>query len=230
MARVQVAAPISGIAGKVGGLVFSHNGTSSYCRAWAKPRNPRTSYQTWTRSVLSQAPNLWRNLSSAQRSGWDTYAAAGAQALTDQFGSTYYASGFNWFTRINAHRLDAGQAILSTAPAGGTPATPTLATFVPTTPGTGTSQVTYASGHFSGYYLAAFVARNPSQGFLARSSRFRLLDVYTSPGATSTTIQTQINARFPGVQVGERYTIQVYRQSTEGRRSAPDRVAANVAS
>lgn len=230
MARILPGPTIAGISGKLGGVIFSRNASSSYCRAYARPSNPRTSYQSLQRALVGNAPTIWRGMTSSLRSDWATYAADAAQALTDPFGETYYASGYNWFLRINAHRVSAAQAPSTAVPTIATPATPTISTFSPTTEATGTSEITYPSAEFSGYYCAVFVARNPSTGFDVRTSRWTLLAAYTSPGATSTDIQSDLETRFPNVQVGERYTVQVHRQTTEGRRSSPARIAANVAS
>jgi hypothetical protein len=221
MARFKPSALIAGIRGTVAGVTFSANGSSTYCRQWARPTLSRSNAQSLQRGLLGNFPQAWRALSSAQRAGWDTYAALAAQELTDPFGDAYYASGFNWYVRINTHRVRAGQSPSATAPAAGTPTQPTLSSVALYASGGSSSALVYPSGEFTSYYLVLFVAMNSSTGTANRTGRFYECLIDTSPGATGVTFQTELESVFGDIGTGQRFTVNVYRQSTEGRRSSP---------
>jgi len=126
MAKTKIAPPLAGICGTVGGLTFSANGSGTYVKLWAPPSNPRTSPQTVERSYLAQMSNLWRGLTSGQRTAWDTFAALPAQELTDSLGQAYYISGWLWFVKCNIRLLRVGRATRSAAPVIARPAAPTI--------------------------------------------------------------------------------------------------------
>ena len=121
MATIQLSSPIAGIRGKVGGLIYSQNGSSKYVRAWSRSSPVPSSPQNTTRNYLAELPTSWRALSSGVRSDWDDWAALGAQELTDAFGDPYYISGFNWFCKLNMRLLRIGNSIREAAPTAARP-------------------------------------------------------------------------------------------------------------
>jgi len=129
MAITKIGPPLAGIRGTLGGVIYSANKSGPYARAWAPPSNPRTSKQTTERSFLGEMSTAWRNLSDAQRTAWDTFAALGAQELFNSLGESYYASGFNWFTKCNVRLLRLGRAIISAVPTQARPAAPDIDDF-----------------------------------------------------------------------------------------------------
>jgi len=138
MAITKIGPPLAGIRGTLGGVVYSANGSGTYCKPWAPPSNPRTELQMVERSYLASMPALWQALSSAQRTAWDTFAALGAQALVNSLGETYYASGYNWFVKCNIRLLRVGRATISAAPTIPRPAAPTITGLNVTQAGTDT--------------------------------------------------------------------------------------------
>lgn len=124
MAIVAFQTPISGVRGKVGGQIFSANGSGPYVKAWAKGSNPRSEAQTDHRANLVQFSQSWAILSQTDRDDWDVYAADVAQDKINSLGETYSASGFAWFVQINLARLQAGQSQLDPAPTLAIPGTP----------------------------------------------------------------------------------------------------------
>jgi len=129
MAVVLIGAPLAGVRGTVGGITFSANKAGPYMKAWAKPSNARTSRQTVERGFLGQMPELWRALTGVQQAAWDTFAALGAQALTNSLGVTYYLSGFGWFCKCNIRLLRVGRATITAVPTQARPAAPTIDDF-----------------------------------------------------------------------------------------------------
>ena len=138
MAKTKLAAPLAGIRGTVGGLTYSANGSGTFVKAWSPPSNPQTPPQMTERSYLALMPGLWNALSSAQRTGWDTFAALPAQELFDSLGQSYFASGWNWFCKCNVRLLRVGRSTISAAPVIARPAAPSIDALTVTIAGTDT--------------------------------------------------------------------------------------------
>jgi len=129
MAKTKIAAPLAGIRGTVGGLIYSANGSGTYVRAWNPPTNPQTLNQMIERSYLARMSSLWNALSAAQRTAWDVFAALAAQELTDSLGQAYYISGWLWFVKCNIRLLRVGRTPIQAAPTVARPAAPTITAF-----------------------------------------------------------------------------------------------------
>ena len=129
MAKIKIGAPLTGIRGTIGGIIYSANKSGPFARAWAMTSNPRTPKQTIERSFLSQMSEDWRSLSDGQRIAWATFAALPAQELTDSLGEAYYASGWNWFVKCNVRLLRLGRAKIKPVPTQARPAAPTIDDF-----------------------------------------------------------------------------------------------------
>ena len=129
MAKTKIAAPLAGIRGTVGGLIYSANGSGTFVRAWNPPSNPKTVNQMIERSYLARMSSLWAALSPTQRSDWDDFAALWAQALTDSLGQTYYISGWLWFVKCNIRLLRVGRTPIQAVPTVARPAAPTITAF-----------------------------------------------------------------------------------------------------
>ncbi|KKN12155.1 hypothetical protein LCGC14_1019350 [marine sediment metagenome] len=136
MANIKLAAPIAGIRGLVGGLVYSANGSGPFVRAYDMPPNPRTPRQQIQRAYFSSIPAAWRELTPSQKNDWDAFAAAPAQELFNSLGDSYFASGVNWFNKCSTRLLRADRSIENDAPSQARPAAPFIFDFRVTTPGT----------------------------------------------------------------------------------------------
>lgn len=126
MAILTFAFPVSGLRGKVGGIVYSANKSGPYLKAWGKGANPRTTIQTEQRGVLGNLARNWQLLTAGERTGWNTYAALSAQDKTNSLGETFSISGFNWYVAINSNLIRAEKTQRTAAPTTGTPAQPTI--------------------------------------------------------------------------------------------------------
>ena len=129
MAKTLLAAPIAGIRGTVGGLVYSANGSGTFVKSWHPPSNPQTPNQMEQRSYLSRMPALWSALTPTQRSDWADFAALAAQELTDSLGQAYYVSGWLWFVKCNIRLLRVGRTPIQDIPTIARPAAPTISNF-----------------------------------------------------------------------------------------------------
>lgn len=232
MAILKLGELVAGIRGTIGGTIYSANKSGPFARGWSKGSNPRTSSQTGERAITSSHPAEWRAITQAQRDGWDTYAAAAAQELTNPLGETYYASGFNWFCRINTHLILSGAARRSAAPTTGTPSTPALLTSYCYEPITVNfhNRITYASGTFSGFYVIVRVALYPRTTLLWKSRGYR--GVHYAPQTTSTWTEFGLTTLgiFGQPPAGGKCFFSVQKQSVQGRRSAIVTSTANVIS
>ena len=126
MALIKFGPTVVGVRGTVGGITFSANLASPYIKAWAPPVNRRSTPQSTARSSLGGFAASWVGLTQPQRDGWDSYASAVAQDLTNSLGETYSASGFNWYIKINTQLALAGRAPRAAAPVAIRPAAPTV--------------------------------------------------------------------------------------------------------
>lgn len=63
------------IRGSVGGITYTANQFGQLiARARTSPVNPQTNNQTLIRSAFTQGSGFWKQLTDAQRSGWNAYA------------------------------------------------------------------------------------------------------------------------------------------------------------
>jgi len=111
--------PILGnISGKVAGNVFSRNRGGSYVRLGTNVVNPNTPAQQQVRAIMGDLAVAWsEDLTAADRTAWDLYAAA--VPMVNRIGATIFLTGQNHFVRSNVPRLQSGLARVDTGPEGG---------------------------------------------------------------------------------------------------------------
>lgn len=126
MAITKLGATIVGIRGTIGGIIYSANKSGTYAKIWTKPPNQRSIEQVTQRGHIAAMPELWRALTPAEKSAWDTFAALPAQALINSLGVTYYISGFGWFVKCNTRLLVMGRSTITATPTIARPAAPTI--------------------------------------------------------------------------------------------------------
>lgn len=104
---VKYGGGILGASGSIGGQTHARNRFGNYVRARTKPVNPNTARQQSVRSALIAIVARWgQNLTAAQRSQWDTYAAN--IAWQNKLGETVKLTGFNMYVRSNTALAAAG--------------------------------------------------------------------------------------------------------------------------
>lgn len=204
MAIISYGPTIAGIRGTLGGAIYSANLNGPYVRAYSKPGNRRTPARQTQRQVYEQLPEHWNSLTAGQRAGWDTDAAAAGNARTNSLGETYFLSGWQWFSEINAVLLAGGDSLSTTAPGtySSTPMTLTALNLFAT--GAGTSNVTFPA-QFSGAWRAVWFVDLASAGArIPALSRAIIITRFTWSGAaTSRNIQTELEAAFGTIQTGQ---------------------------
>jgi hypothetical protein len=230
MAKVKFASPISGLRGTVEGTTYSANKSGPFLKIWRGNPKLQSEPVTVHRTIWAAQAAAWRALSAAQRTGWDTYAAAAPQQLTDSLGQTYFASGFNWFVKINSQLLTAGRAARTTAPTSAPSAAPTILAFNvfanPATP----SLITFAAASFLGGDNAPlFISIANSTARATPQPNIRLV-VIPAVGSAVTQIvfTTEIRDSFGTIQTGQRCFCELFRQNSHGRRGASTTAQTNV--
>lgn len=115
MGLIKLGFGVAGISGKIGGSVFAKNKGGNYARSWTKPTNPQTERQIAQRAKLSTTSNAWKNLTQAQRAGWDE--SAKTRTVLNRFGEVKQLSGFQVYQRQNLIALTLGVGLIANAPA-----------------------------------------------------------------------------------------------------------------
>lgn len=232
MAILKLGELVAGIRGTVGGTIYSANKAGPFARRWSKGPNPQTSKQTVQRGMMTTHSAPWLALAQADRDDWDTYAAEPAQELTNSLGEAYYASGYNWYCRINTHLLLSGRARRDVFPPSAAPGAPTLSTAYSYEP-IGVdfhNRITYAAFMFLNYDVIVRVGFASRTSQLVKYRGFAAVH-YTTP---TTSTYTEFGLRTLGIfgqpQPESKCFFLVQRQNAEGRRSAVVSVTANTIS
>lgn len=222
MAIIKLGMLVTGIRGTVGGTIYSANKSGPFARGWSKGSNPRTTSQTGERAIISSHPVEWRAITQGQRDSWDTYAAHPAQQLTNPLGETYFASGFNWFCRINTHLVLSSRARRSDPPVGATPVMPILGPSFCFTPISVDfhNRITYTFPQFLDSDVIVRVALYPRKTLLWKSRGYRGVHYTTRTTTTYTEFGLTTLGIFGQPPSGGKCFFQVQRQNTHGRRSA----------
>jgi len=222
MSIIKFGVAVVGIRGTIGGITFSANKHGPYARAWSKGSHPATPRQTDQQSYLAQMPALWQALTPVQRTAWDVFAALGAQDLINSLGETYSISGFGWFCKINIRLLVMGRAARVAVPVQARPAAPTITDLeFPLGPGQ-TAFVEYPSAEFDpDFDLVLEAAQASSVAGKPPPTDFKEVAVLQDPNDTETGFAQEYANRFGTGNTGLKGFVRLYRQTTDGLRSAP---------
>ena len=115
MALVKFGAGIVQMSGSIAGTTHARNRYGNYCRSKTKPTNPKSTGQNLVRSALADLVQRWHTtLDAAQRTAWNTYAAA--VAMKNKLGEVCYLTGFNHYVRSNSNLLRLALPVVDDAP------------------------------------------------------------------------------------------------------------------
>ena len=222
MAIFKLGPLVIGIRGTIGGIIFSANAAGNFCRSWARPTNPRSPLQQQERQFIGGQSQGWRSLSDAQRDDWIAFAAAAPQELFNSLGISYFASGFNWFVKLNQYQLQAGELAVTDAPLFPNPTPP------PINSGTvdvaaQTALLVFTATTFTPDRLpVVFLSTRLGQS-TANPGNQLLLQILPHPGPIATTLDLSaaIITRFGAIRANTRYFFSVASQDPgEGTRSS----------
>lgn len=209
--------------GSKGGTTASRNRFGQYYRRRAVPVNPSTPEQLVQRARMATNAAGYRTLTDGQRAGWESLGAAISR--NDSLGQGYNFNGFMAYCSVNNNNLDAGNSIVSTAPALTTP------------PGLLTATITLTAAAFSiaytatplgaGVRLFAFASPQRSAG-TSFNGDYRLIAVSAAAAASPADIFAAYSARLGTPVVGNRIflSLQTYES---GFKSSPLAVSQVVA-
>ena len=220
MAIIKFGGGLSGIRGTIAGVTFSASKAGAYAKSWSKGPNPQSVLQTAQRRSLSNFAQLWASIAAADKNDWDTFAADPAQEQTNALDESYYLSGFQWFTKINATLQDAPLSPRLTYP---TSAYPTIPTLISLTCATGASPdaiIVWPHNEFLGFYASIFVALARNAGVTTPPYTPRLLmrNFNLDPDSINWGVHVQTLLGPPSV--GSKLFLLIHRISTDGLRSA----------
>ena len=193
--------------GSIAGTTSSRNRYGQYKRTRAIPVNPNTTYQGTQRARFGDMAQAWGDLTDAQRAGWKSLGLLVQR--TDPLGQTYDLTGMGAYCMININNLDAGNAVVSAAPAVVSPAG--LLTTVITTTG-GVLSVAYTTTPLAaGTRLFSYASPQRSQG-RSFENDLRLIAVSAAAAASPANLLAAYTARFGVPVVGNKifFSFQVY--------------------
>lgn len=193
--------------GSIAGVTSSRNRYGQYKRTRAIPVNPNSTYQGTQRARFGDMSQAWSGLTENQRAGW---RSLGSQIQrTDALGQTYDLTGPGAFSMINCNNLDAGNAVVSDAPAIVTP--DGLLTVTITTTG-GTLSVAYTATPLgAGARLFSYASPQRSQGRNFEGD-LRLIAVSAAAAASPANLLAAYTARFGAPVIDNKifFSFQVY--------------------
>lgn len=100
--------------GKINGNVYSKNKGGAYARVRVKPSNPRSSFQSAVRAILTAFSQGWKALTPTQIAGWNQ--AAINFPKSNRVGDRHIINGNSLYVSLNKNLADVGQSPLTDAP------------------------------------------------------------------------------------------------------------------
>lgn len=221
MAIVKYGTTIVGVRGTIDGITYSANKGGNYAKGWSRSSNPRTTPQMRQRNIAAEQAARWRNLTAAERTAWNTWAALPAQQRTNSLGIVYNISGFAWFVALNTNLYNAGDALTTAAPVLARPAPITISAIIARTTGTpGDSSVQTGSPvPLVGLRTVVLSHLASSLGQIVATPRDLLKIGIVSDPNFRTIITTQFPARYGTIRLGMRLFVLFGVQNAEGYRS-----------
>jgi len=200
-----------------GSTTAGHNRYGSYFRNRVIPTNPVTTPQTAVRDRLATNSQNWRDLTPAQRLGWEAFGAEIVR--TDTLGETYTLNGQTAFMYVNQNRRALSQSQLSDAPA--VDPAPALLTAIATidqsniVPNYGISYTATPLGANDKLMIFATAGVSAGRNFLPNGA-FKLIMVTALAAASPADILTAYQAVFGVAIVDEKifFKLKPVRQTT----------------
>jgi hypothetical protein len=204
-------------------ITSSRNRFGQYVRNRATPVNPNTPAQANQRARMSTNAAGWRALTDAQRAGWLSLGAMISR--TDALGQTYTLNGFMAYCSINNNLLQAGDSIVSAAPALTTP--PDLITATVTLTAAAFSIAYTATPLAAAVRLYVFASPQNSAGRKFNGD-YRLIAVTAAAAASPANVLAAYTAKFGVPVAGNRIFMSLGTQQA-GFRGSPFQVSQIVA-
>ena len=200
--------------GSLRGDTHSRNRYGQYVRNRAIPVNPASTFQGSARARLADAAANYRELTDAQRAGWESLGLM--MTRTDSLGQQYTLTGAQAYVSVNSLKAAAGDAQVNDAPALVTPEALLTATI--TLEDTPTFSVAYTVTPLAANTrLLVFCSPQRSAGRNFESD-YRLIQVTAAAAASPANVLAAYTARFGTPVLGNRVflSLQLYRGGFAG--------------
>lgn len=220
MAIIKPGIAIAGIRGKLGGLIFSENGTACYAKSYGRSQRTHSVLQVESRARMAGCASAWSGLSAGEKGDWVTFAASPNELDYDPWGDQRFLTGFQWFVRASDRRALVSLDPSATTPSGAAAPAPTGLTCDLYTPGSSGSTITWDSASFAADYSAIiFGAMTPSTGSSDLWTGWKLVLAKQNPGDTGEDIEDEMLVAFGNFPAGWTCFLRVFSQAPEGNRS-----------
>jgi len=221
MAIALLQAPLAGLRGKYGGMIFSANKNGPYVKQFAVPVAKRTVLQSVYRARFSTISILWNSLDAGQIADWKAFAAAPPEDDYNSLDVLILLSGFEWHNRINMRRLQAGQSYEADCPANVsvTPPTSFDITAYDFDYPAGVDLFSYTDGDFDTDYAVLSVASVPSLNRSVVTTGYYSIWCGAVEQSTWTRINEELATSFGWLRVGHSLFGSLRRQNVDGIRS-----------
>jgi hypothetical protein len=221
MAIVKIQAPLVGIRGKYGGMIFSANGAGAYCKQWSAPVAKATPEQTTIRARMATIAHAFNLLTEEQLIAWQELAEDPPELDYNSLDEQYWPSASAWHMRINLRRLSAGQAYEADCPTN-TPVDPattfSLTCYTFDYPA-GVDKFEYSVGDFASGFAILQISPAPSLIKTVQTTGYLQIWAAAVEQTNWTRINEELIAAFGWLQVGHKLFGKLWHQSTSGIRS-----------
>jgi len=204
------------LAGKMGGIVASHNTYGPYLRSLVKPVNQKTQAQQSQRRAVSAVSQSWRTLGTPDQAAW----AAAQVTKTSRKGEKVTLSGQAAYMSVNTMRSRAGATILISPPStpGAATLTPPTITFASATTVTITFTADPWNASGGAVVISAALLTSSGKSFASAS---RAVATLTNPGTAPITVTLPF-----AVPIGARVRLEFHASEPGGRVSTYESVDA----
>lgn len=205
MALITGGPAVGQISGRIGGQVFSRNRYGAYIRTGTKPVVSTTAEAMLAKARLGNISAQWQALTDAQRAGWKAWAQE--NPVLNRLGQSIILTGHAAYVQINSRLNRAGDSGLTLPPI--SPAPEPLLTFVLNLDiGIGAFDATFTTTPMAaGVRLWLTGAVVDSAGINYIRNITKLFSVTAAAQASPYDFETDIEARFGSLQVGQKIIV-----------------------
>lgn len=202
MALFRAGIAVGQISGRVAGNIFSHNRGGPYIRNGTIPIASTTGPALNAKGILANKSQEWQGLTDTQRAAWREWA--NTHQLFNRIGRLITLSGQQAYVQINSRLAHAGVASISDPPIDTPPTGPGALTGSYDI-GAGTFEIAWANtplGANEALYTRVAVVSSSGINFVR--NLLKLIDISSAAATSPLDLQTEIEARFGTLQVGQK--------------------------
>jgi len=229
MAICTIAAPLTGIRGTIGGIVYSANSSGPYCKAWAMPTHNPSIPQQIMAGIISQWKPLWDLLTPLERAAWVAFGLSPNELDFNSLGVQYFLGGYQWYVRSNTRRSVVGLAATATPPTGAAAPPVTGINITPTFHAGGTCDIDWTPGFFGATdSCICSIALGATSNQTYPANNWRIAYAQYNPGNGPADIYNSALGAFGMPALGWTIWARFWNQALLGNRSTSVTVAGTV--